>query len=234
MPPRTEPPQPVWLGSFGATVERIDIDHLVMVVRKWSLLIAGGVVAAVGLSLLVSRANLPEYEAESLLYLDQPRLVSTGSEGRATIQKLFALGRTYAEFATSDQVMISVQRRLRTNADPDQLRERVSVTPVTDTQLLEVVGRDRSRAVAQRLTATVNAAFIEEMNRYQEAAGVPEVQRLQISTLESPLAVRPPSNEGRTVALTAVLALIIMIGVAFLLEYIQRDPEAEANGGAPS
>ncbi|HVE94753.1 MAG TPA: hypothetical protein VNB24_07505 [Acidimicrobiales bacterium] len=228
MPTSPQPESTVPAGAFGATVERIDVDHILHVVRKWSLLIIGGVLAAVLLALVISRANLPPYEAKSTLFLDQPIPASGGSEGRAVTVKIFSLGRTYAELAKSDQVMVEVQRRLRTNVGLNTLRSRIRVEPVADTQLLNVVGIDRSRTVAERLATSVNEAFRQEVERYQLAADVPPVQRLLITTIRSPDAVRPPTNEGRTIALTAVLALIIMIGVAFLLEYIQTDPEATA------
>lgn len=206
-------------------VERLDVAHIGRVVRKWRLLVIVGALFIVGATVALLRLTPPAYEAETVLLFDQPALVATGDEGLATAQKLLNLMPTYARIATSDPVLRSVQERVGTDAPLDDLRSRLASAPVPDTLAISIVASDDQGDVAERLAAATAQALIDRIDEVQEETDVPAAARFIISPLLEPEAERPSRSEVRTIVFAAILGVLVMIGVAFFLEYIEPAPD---------
>lgn len=203
-------------------VESLDLEHIRRVIRRWGALIGVGVLFIVGVTALLLQLSPQSYQATTILEFDQPRLIANGDQGQATTNKLLGLMPTYASVISGDQVLTKVQKALRVSTSTQALRSRLQVANIPTTLQISVTGSDRDPAVAVNLVnATVQAtqAYFDEV---QVAAQVPPEARYRITALRRPTAFRPTRNEPRTLILAAAIGFVIMLGVAFVLEYIDR------------
>ena len=203
-------------------VDNADFGHLGRVLRKWRVLIAAGVLFAVAVTFALLRLTTPDYRAETVLLFDQPALVATGEQGLAASQKLSNLMPTYARVATSDVVMAKVRETTGTSESVEQLRGRVDAEQVTDTLALRITVDHGNREAAERTTAAVAQGLRDVLGDLQADSDVPDDLEFVITPLLEPDAERPARDEPRTLLLVGLVALIVMAGVALLLEYVDR------------
>lgn len=203
-------------------VERLDIRHLGRVIWKWRILVLAGTLFVATAAVALLRVTEPAFQAETVVLFDQPALVARAEGGLAAASKLLNLLPTYARIATSDPVMSDVRDQLGSGATLDELKRRIEARPIPDTLALQIVARDEDAEVAERLAAATAAALGNHFEAMLEAADLPEESTFVLTTLVEPDAERPGRNEARTVILAALLGLLVMVGLAFFLEYIEQ------------
>lgn len=203
-------------------VERLDLEHIRVVIRRWGVLIGAGVLFIVGVTALLLQLSPQAYQASTTVQFDQPRLIANGDQGQATTNKLVNLMPTYASVIKSDQVLTKVQKSLQTRTSTLTLRNRLSVSPVERTLQILITAHDKEPQVAISLVNATVKATQDYFTEVQTAGQVPPEIRYKITALQRPNAYRAPRNEVRTLILAAAIGFVIMVGVAFVLEYIDR------------
>lgn len=210
-------------------VDHADLRHLLGILRRWSPLILGGAVFIMGATFAILRLTPPDFRAETVVQIDQPALVATGSEGRGTAEKILRLMPTFARQATSDGVLEAVRSETAADASVATLRQHVRAQPVPNELALRITAQGETEQVADRLsmaTAATFAAFLEES---QADGGVPEAFRYVVTPLATTDAERPSRNEARTLVLAGLLGLAVMSALAMLLDYIARPDDDAAD-----
>lgn len=200
--------------------DRLDLRHLFAVVWKWRILVVAGIVFVLAATALMLRMTQPLYSAEQTVVFDQPGLVEY--TGAGPVEKLNTILPTYARIANSDLTLVRVRARLGTNASLADLRSRLRITHIAGTLALSVQARDANQTVAESIADAATESLIDQVNAFQDRAGVPEAQRYIMTPLDEVKAVRPSQHESRTLVLAALLAFSVMAGIAFLLEYVER------------
>lgn len=203
-------------------VERLDLEHIRTVIRRWGVLIGAGVIFIVGVTALLLQLSPQAYLASTNLEFDQPRLIAGGDQGMATTNKLVNLMPTYASVIKSDQVLAKVQKALQTRTSTLTLRNRLTVAPVERTLQVSITAHDKDPQVAISLVNATVKATQEYFTEVQTAGQVPPELRYQITPLQRPSSYRASRNEARTLILAAAIGFVIMVGIAFVLEYIDR------------
>jgi Mrp family chromosome partitioning ATPase len=125
-----------------------------------------------------------------------------------------ALLRTLAALATSPPVLQAASTQGRLDFDGAELAAKVSVSRPPDSSVLNVSGKDRSRAVSVEIATSVAAALVQNASRL--GTDDPATSRIRVVTLGSATATRidPPLLRNTVIGgglglLLAVTALLV-------------------------
>lgn len=193
--------------------QELDLRELLYVLRRRLLLIIALPVVATIVAALVSQFVLtPVYKASTTLWV-----IKDGS-AQINYNDLLLnrnLTKTYAEVAKSRAVMVDVIDRLGLEGvTVVALQEKLTVTPVRDTEILSFTIEDPSPVMAVRLADAVAEAFMGQIRTYMKVENVVVVDPAMEPI--DPFKPRTLMN----VAVAFVLGLMASVGLAFLLEYL--------------
>lgn len=119
---------------------------IAIALRRWWLLV---VLAAIGVGIgyVISRGQTPAYQATTTVLVGES--IRSARVDRVDIQISEALIQTYVEIARRQPVMQGVVTTLNLNESWQDLKKRVTVTPIESTQLIEITVEASSPELAQ-------------------------------------------------------------------------------------
>jgi Mrp family chromosome partitioning ATPase len=172
----------------------MDLPGLLALLRARGRLIAGIVVAAVLLALVVSLLQSSRYRATAdLLFADSPALdvVAAGGFGDDSGEVPERVAATNLALASLDGVAVRVERQLRTSTSVAELRDAVEVETRGDSDLGTVTAEWTSPEEA----ADIANAFATQIVAVRREAAQTDLQRA-IDALRRQLAAQPEPAEG--------------------------------------
>ena len=195
--------------------QEIEIREIMAIIAKrwWLLLLL--LVLAVTTSAIVSFFVLtPVYEASTTLLVGKP------TEGAQIIlpdiQLNRQLVRTYAEIAKSSIVANDIITQLNLSLTTGQLKEKIEVRQVGDTEIISISVRDESPEHAVFLANGVARVFMDHVAQIMKTDNVSIIDPAGVPT--SPVSPRKLLN----VAVAAVLSLMVGFFLVFFLEYLDN------------
>lgn len=200
--------------------DEIDLLELVSIVRRrlWILLtvpvVAALTAAAVSLYVLD-----PIYEASTTLWVVKKE---SGAIDYQTLLLYRNLTKTYGEVAKSRRVLEKAAASLGGTPTADQLQNAIRVTPVRDTEILQIAVQDTDPHRAADAANAIAQAFTEEIQRFIRLDNVGTVDPAEVP--RSPVKPKPVLNT----ALALVLGVMVALGLIFLVELADtslRTPE---------
>lgn len=132
--------------------------------RKWLWLVLLLAAIAGVTSYVISRNSTPIYEASTTLMVNQASNPSTVA-AYADILTSERLARTYANLLTSGPVLEETARRV--GVDSKELQRGITVTPVRDTQLLQIKVEGPNPQLIVRIANTLPEVFIDRNREMQ-------------------------------------------------------------------
>lgn len=191
--------------------ESLDLRQLLTTLRRrLRLLIAVPAIAAVAAAILSAFIIPPTYSASTTLWVVKKE--GTGQLDYNSLLLSRDITKTYAQVAQSQTVAEATIRKLGLQVEPQNLLQRVTVTPVRDTEILQIVVEDRSPEQAANIANTIAQQFMAELPKFMTLDNVRVVDRAQPPRLP----VRPRKLLNTAVAF--VLGLMAAVGGAVLLE----------------
>jgi non-specific protein-tyrosine kinase len=155
----------------------VELRWIIMVLRRWWWVVAVSVLVTTILALSFTTISKPVYEATATLLI-QPARDSRSSEASIlTAGERLAL--TYSQMIKSQPVLQRVIDQEGLQMTPNKLANKISSSPVTDTQLLRITVRDSSPEQTSYLANTISYAFtsfIKEMNSERFATTLNSMQ----------------------------------------------------------
>jgi len=141
---------------------------------------------------------------------------------------------TYSDYTLNVQLVDSYRVICKTNRVLDQviaelglpmttaqLSAKVSVSAASDTEIIHIQVMDEDPVLAQSITNTMTRIFQSEVKEIMKMDNVQIID-------EAPLPRTPVEpNRVRNVILGALIGLVIGVGLAFLLEYLDRSVKTE-------
>jgi len=185
-----------------------------VILKRWKLIILLPLVAAL-VSLLISLYVItPQYRASTTLIITRP--ADTEQVLFRDIQVSRQLAATYREIVHSRRVMMVAIANRSLPYSVEDLRDRVDVENVRDTELITIDVTDPDPQLARDIANEVARAFMSQIIEIMRVENVSVVD-------EAATPVRPvsPRVELNTVV-AFVVGLMAAAGLAFLLEYIDR------------
>lgn len=176
--------------------------------RRWWVVLATLLLFVV-VAGIISKISPKVYSATSTLVVVQKENVASFD----AVQAAQVTARTYSDIVSSSAIAEQVAHKL--GSSTGSVSSAISVSPVTETQLLKITAEDHSAAKAQTLANTYAAAVIEYIEKDVGPTVGADV------ALASP-ATRPtsPSRPKPTlyVLVAAILGLFLGVGAALLWE----------------
>ena len=197
--------------------ETIDLREYFAIIKKRFWIIALITVVAMVVSGVVSFFVLsPVYEAKSTLIVNteksQETQMITGDQFTVT-QKLAV---TYGEIIKSRTVLEDVISNLKLDSEYEDLVEKITVSPVQDTQIISISVQDTNPKKARDIANEIPKVFEKEVKRITKAN---DIQVIDKAILPQG-AIKP--NKMMNVAIAAVLGMMIGLFIVFLLEYLDN------------
>ena len=199
-------------------MEEVELDLkqlFLIVIKRWWLMLLIPLVAA-GVTAYLSYYVLdPVYEANTTLYV-----INKQSENQTTIaQSDLTVGgllvQDYKEIIVSRTVTQEVINQLGLiSLTTEELADKIAVEAKNNTRILEIRVKDQNPERAKNITDALASVFIERVVELMKVDNVSIVDAAVVPN--APVEPRPLRNT----AIAAVAGLLLAIGAAFLLEFL--------------
>jgi len=209
----------------------MELARYLLLIRKWWWLLVAGTLAAGVASYAISKTLTPIYSSTATLLVNQTQVPGTIAYNDILTSE--RLTRTYKELIGKSLVLEEVSERLDLPYGADQLAAMISVSVVTDTQLLRLSVESSDPALASEIANTTASVFIEQ-NMENQLSRPGEVSIVEVAT--TPSSPIKPNVKLNTLA-AAIIGLLLAGGVALLIEYLDdtvKSPEDLAANGLAS
>jgi capsular exopolysaccharide synthesis family protein len=190
-------------------------DLLRMAQRRWLTIVVFFLLGLTGAGLL-TYTQTPQYESSARIFIS---VDTSGDSTQAAQGALFGTNRvqSYAQLATSREVLQQVISRLNLNLTPGQLAAKITSSVATDTVIIKLDVVDPDAGVAQQIAkaeSEVMTSFISDVETSPVKATIVDpasYNRNQVSP-------QPVLN----LALGALIGLLVGAGVAVLRELLDN------------
>lgn len=203
--------------------ETISLQELGKTLRKRMSLIAILTILAITISGVISYVLItPIYQASTQILINQEKVDATAINP-ATIQGDLQLINTYNEIIKSPVILDKVVEELDFTSSTSDLNSKISVSSAQNSQVVNITVQDPSPQNAVKIANSVASVFQEEI---KVLMNVDNVNILSIAQLtDNPTPVKP--NPVLNMAIAAVVGLMLGVGIAFLLEYLDTTIKSE-------
>ena len=182
--------------------------------------------ACLGMGLYSSYFISPQYEASSKLivnqYKDSGSLLSSIDVG--AINSTIGLIKTYKEIIKTPRMMKKVVEQYpELGVTHKELIGRVSVSSVNETQVMSITVKGNSYQEAANMANAIAIVFQQSVPDLMKVDNVSILD--QADPLDNQAAISP--NVKLNVSVAFLLALMLGVGIAFLLEYLDDTVKSE-------
>ncbi|WP_084244358.1 YveK family protein [Planomicrobium okeanokoites] len=196
--------------------ETISLQDLFKTIRKRLGLIALLTILAITIAGVISFLVLtPVYQTSTEILVNQSPS-ETGQLTNQNIQTDLQLINTYSGIIKSPAILDQVVEEMNLDMTTDQLTSKITVSNADQSQIVNITVQDEDPAMAVEIANTTASVF---ENDIQELMNVDNVTILSPAVLkENPSPVAP--NPMLNMAIAAVVGLMLGVGIAFLMEYL--------------
>lgn len=203
--------------------DNISLHNFFVMMKKRFLLIVSILIIVVSLTGLASYFLLtPNYQVSTQILINQ-RDYGDVRINTQDIQTNLQLINTYNVIIKSPVILAFVINRLNLNTTTDLLTKKVSVTNEQNSQVINITVRDEDLQKAVQIANTTAEVFQEKIKPLMSVDNViilsPAMNKKDIK----PITPNIPLN----LVIAAIIGLMIGIGIAFLIEYLDTTIKTE-------
>lgn len=165
----------------------------------------------------------PIYQASTQVLVNQKSDATTQQVTTADIQSNLQLINTYNEIITSPAILSVVAQNLDMDLTPVQLKSKISVSNANNSQVLNITVQDETYNIAVDIANEVVEVFKEKIPTLMKVDNVNVLSPAEKMDNASP--IKP--NKLLNVAIGLVLGLMVGVGLAFLLEFLDTTIKTE-------
>ena len=195
-------------------MEEIDLKDFLGYLKKFIIpTIIVTILALGGTYIFDTQLKTPMYSTYTKVLLAQDNDNSNSSATLNDVNVNQKLAATYSEFVKSRLVLQQVIDSLHLEYSADDLAKNITVTNITDTQVLKITVSDTSAENAQRIADKTTEVFAKEIT---ELTGIDNVRPYEVAQLPG-----EPSNNTlkRDLLIAAVVAIFGVVAIAFIIFY---------------
>lgn len=189
--------------------------------RLWLIITVtvGAVIIAGIMSFFVIK---PTYEAKTSIIVGKPQSTANESAQYSDVMMYQNLVKTYSEIAKSDLVSQGALNKLQSNLTLKQIKGSITVTAQAGTQILIFSAKSKNPEEAFNVINAISTSFIESSKKVYPTGG-------DIQVMDKAIMPKDPisPNKKMNLAISFLLGLMISIGIAFLLEYLDNTIKTE-------
>ncbi|WP_281658678.1 Wzz/FepE/Etk N-terminal domain-containing protein [Halobacillus sp. Cin3] len=208
--------------------ETISLKEIFEVIKKRVWLIVGLAAGAAVISALITLFVLtPTYQSSSQFIVNQ----SSNQDQSAAydineIRSNVELINTYNVIIQSPRILDQVADELNLDMSAGTLSSKLSVTNAEQSQVVNVTATDENAMLAADIANTTVEVFKQEIPQLMN--GVDNINVLSTADVgPNPTPVSP--NTALNIAIALVVGLMLGVGLAFLLEYLDNSIKSETD-----
>lgn len=203
--------------------ETISLQELFATLKKRLVLIIGLTIMAILIAGVVSYNFLtPIYQTNTQILVNQEK-TDAAQVINQNIQADLQLINTYSVIIKSPAILDQVSEQLDLGLSVEALTNKITVTNAENSQVVNVSVQDPDPAIAVDIANTTAAVFQEEIQELMKVDNVSILSPAVVKENPSPVAPNPMLN----MAIAAVVGLMLGVGIAFLLEYLDTSLKNE-------
>lgn len=203
--------------------ETISLQDLFSTLKKRIVLIISTVIIAMGIAAVVSYFFLtPIYQASTQILVNQQKY-EQNQFNTQEIQTNLQLINTYNVIITSPAILSKVIENLDLDSTPAQLKNQITVNSAQNSQVVNVTVQDPEAFRAVDIANTTAEVFQDEIKHLMNVDNVNILS--PAINIDNPTPVKP--QKLLNIAIAAVVGLMIGVGIAFLLEYLDTTVKTE-------
>ena len=203
--------------------ETISLQDLFKTLKKRMWLIILLTVIAVTTSGLISFLLLtPIYQSSTQILINQEKTDVTAFNSQ-DIQTNLQLINTYNVIIKSPAILSKVIEQLDLNTTPTALNSQITVNNEQNSQVVNITVQDPNPSVAVDIANTTANVFQSEIIKLMKVDNVSVLTPAVFAENPSPVKPDPILN----MAIAAVIGLMLGVGIAFLLEYLDTTVKNE-------
>ena len=190
--------------------------------KRWILIVSITLVATLISGVLSFFVIKPTYETSTKVFIGKEE---SNVEGYNTndIQMYQKLLQTYAETIKTNEVIQAAIKNTNTNLTVEEVKKSLTVTPISDTQILQIKYQNKNPQVAKKILGNITDEFIILAKELVPNGNVRVIEAVQLP--ENPVA----PNKKMNIAIAFLLGLMVSVGLVFLLEYIDNTFKSKEN-----
>ncbi|AIY06302.1 capsular polysaccharide biosynthesis protein [Planococcus sp. PAMC 21323] len=196
--------------------ETISLQDLFKTLKKRAGLIMLMTIIAITIAGVVSFLVLtPMYQTSTQILVNQEQSEAAQLTNQ-NIQTDLQLINTYSVIIKSPAILDEVASQLGLDLSADQLNSKITVATAENSQVVDVTVQDEDPALAVDIANTTAKVFETEIQNLMSVDNVSILSRAVLKENPTPVAPNPMLN----MAIAAVIGLMLGVGIAFLLEYL--------------
>lgn len=202
--------------------EEIDLIQLWEALKKrWLLVAVIPLIAALTSGIISFYILSPVYQASTTIIVGKKASDSTVQQAgqlldNSVLQANQQLAKTYGEIAKSRTVEENVIKALDLPLTAEQLDSKITVNPVKSTEILEIAVQDTDPVLAAEIANTMVQKFSDSVIEIKKVDSVSIVDKAVAPTHP----VKP--QKARNVLIAFAVGLMVSMGLAFLLEFLDK------------
>ncbi|MEH6962210.1 Wzz/FepE/Etk N-terminal domain-containing protein [Priestia megaterium] len=203
--------------------ETINIKELFQTLKKRVWLIALITIIAAIISAVISFFVItPVYETKTQILVNQAKS-DQQLYNAAEVQTNIQLINTYNVIIKSPVILDEVKEKLNLDRSVEELNKQITVSSATDSQVVEIAVKDPSPHVAAQIANKTAEVFKTKVSKIMKVDNVSVLSKAEVKEDVSPVKPQPLLN----IAIAIVVGLVIGVGIAFLLEYLDNTIKTE-------
>ena len=212
--------------------EVIDLrEYLSIIKKKWFIMAILCVVCVAASTVYSFFIAKPVYQAETTLIVKTEKTEGTNTVTSDQIKTTQQLAVTYGEIIKSRKVLDDVIKNLDLDESYGQLSGKISVSTVSDTQIIKISVKDTNKSNAAKIANEIPKVFAKEAIRIADANGVEVIDKAQ--TPVNPVSPNKKMNILIAGVLGVMIGLFIIILIEFLNNKIKTPQDIEKELGLP-
>ncbi|MGN1401823.1 MAG: YveK family protein [Bacillus sp. (in: firmicutes)] len=203
--------------------ETISLKELFAVLKKRMKLIIAITLVAATISGVISYFLLtPIYQSSTQLLVNQAKS-DESLYSMNEVQTNLQLINTYNVIIKSNAILELVREELNLDMTVEQLNQKISVSSQQDSQVVNIVVEDEDPNKAAAIANTTAEVFQKEIVDIMNINNVTILTKAEIGDNPSPIKPQPLMN----IAIATVVGLMLGVGLAFLLEFLDNTIKTE-------
>lgn len=204
--------------------ETISLKDLMMTLKKRLILIISIIFGAILISSVVSFFFLtPVYNAQTQLLINQAKSADQSIYQNNQVQTNLQLINTYNVIIKSPAILDLVIKELDLDMSVGELNEKLTVVKEKDSQVVNLIVEDTNQERAAAIANKTADVFKTEIVKIMSVNNVSVLAKANAEDNPSPANPQP----FLIIAIAAFVALLVGVGLSFLLEYLDNTVKNE-------
>lgn len=204
--------------------ETISLKELFDTLKKrFALIISITLIAMIVTGVVSYFIITPEYKSSTQILVNQKKDESAGVINSGEVQANVQMISTYSVIIKSAAILNSVKEDLNLNMSVAKLNDKITVENAQNSQVMTVSVTDPNPKLALQIANKTAEVFEKEIKNIMTIDNVKVLPLAEDQENQAPSSPNPLLN----IAIAAVLGLMIGVGIAFLLEYLDNTVKTE-------